>query len=196
FLLVMNILLLIVGCLMDIMSAILILVPLLAPVALELGIHPLHLAIIFIVNLEIGYLTPPLGLNLFVASTIFKKPIGEIVMSVLPFTAILLGCVLLVTYVPAISLGPVAMMAGKSPFVGFQEAISSEEAEKLAAERAATPVGDEKSLAEINKEIVGGGGEMPDVLEADIDIDAQMELIDVAEWCTPEQMEQILAMRP
>ena len=72
-----NIFLLIVGCFMDIISAILIIAPLLVPMAMAPGIDidPIHLGIVFIVNLEIGYLTPPLGLNLFVASTLFKKPI-------------------------------------------------------------------------------------------------------------------------
>src|SRR5690606_18810271 len=67
FLLIVNLLLIVVGCLMDILSAMFIFVPLLAPIALSMGIHPIHFAIIFIVNLEIGYLTPPVGLNLFVA---------------------------------------------------------------------------------------------------------------------------------
>lgn len=121
FLLLVNILLLAVGAFMDILSAILILVPLLSPIAFQLGIHPIHLAVIFIVNLEIGYLTPPLGLNLFVASTIFKKSIGEVVRSVLPFIGLMIIGLLMVTYIPAISLGPVALYKGSDPAVGFPE---------------------------------------------------------------------------
>lgn len=121
FLMVINVMLLVVGCFMDIMSAILILVPLLSPVAFQLGIHPLHLAIIFIVNLEIGYLTPPLGMNLFVASTIFRKNIGEMIKSVLPFIAMMLAGLMLVTYVPSIALGPVSLANGHGLYVPFPE---------------------------------------------------------------------------
>ncbi|MBX7196558.1 MAG: TRAP transporter large permease subunit [Sandaracinaceae bacterium] len=103
FLLMINVLLLIVGCLMDIMSAIFIFVPLIAPIAQTLGIDPLHLGIIFIVNLEIGYLTPPVGLNLFVASTLFNKPLGYVIRSVLPFIGLMSIGLLVITYYPPIS---------------------------------------------------------------------------------------------
>lgn len=119
FLLIVNVLLLIVGYFMDILSAIMILVPLLAPIAFGLGIHPLHLAVVFIVNLEIGYLTPPIGLNLFVASTLFKKGIGEIVRSVVPFIGLMLCCLVLVTYVPTVSLGLVSLSKGGDFYVPF-----------------------------------------------------------------------------
>ena len=112
FLALLNVFLLLVGCVMDIMSAILILVPLLAPMATYCGLDPIHLGIIFIVNLELGYLTPPMGLNLFVSSSLFKKSLGEVIRSVLPFTGILATAVLLVTYFPIISLGPVAWFQG------------------------------------------------------------------------------------
>jgi C4-dicarboxylate transporter DctM subunit len=105
FLIALNLMLLVVGCFMDIISAILIVVPLIVPLAAAFQIDPIHLGIIFIVNLEIGYLTPPLGLNLFVATTLFKRPLGEVVRAVVPFTAIMFVGVLLITYVPAISLG-------------------------------------------------------------------------------------------
>ncbi|MFT5992577.1 MAG: C4-dicarboxylate transporter DctM subunit, partial [Bradymonadia bacterium] len=121
FLILVNILLLIVGCFMDILSAILILVPLISPIALQLGIHPMHLAVIFIVNLEIGYLTPPLGLNLFVASTIFKKSLGEVIRSVLPFLGLMVVGLTLVTYVPTISLGAVSLKNGEGLYVPFPE---------------------------------------------------------------------------
>lgn len=121
FLLLINVLLLVVGFFMDIMSAILILVPLLSPIAFQLGIHPIHLAIIFIVNLEIGYLTPPLGLNLFVASTIFKQSISETIRSVIPFIGVMLFGLAVITYVPTISLGPVSAYNGNSFYVPFPE---------------------------------------------------------------------------
>lgn len=109
FLIVVNIFLLILGCFMDIMSAILIVGPLLGPMAVEFGIDPIHFAIIFIVNMEIGYLTPPMGLNLFVASSIFEKKIGYVVKSTLPFTLILLFALILISYIPSISLFLVEM---------------------------------------------------------------------------------------
>ena len=104
FLLAVNILLLIVGCFMDIMSGILVLAPILTPMAVHYGIDPIHFGIIMIVNLEIGYLTPPIGINLFVASGIFKEPITEVIKSVLPFLVVMLIGLAIVTAFPAISL--------------------------------------------------------------------------------------------
>jgi C4-dicarboxylate transporter DctM subunit len=105
FVLLLNVLLLLVGCLMDIISATILFVPLVAPVAGLCGFDPVHVGLIFIVNLEIGYLTPPLGLNLFVASTYFGKPFGEVIRSVLPFLGILVVSLGIVTYVPTVSTG-------------------------------------------------------------------------------------------
>lgn len=104
FLLIVNVFLLILGCFMDIMSAILIVAPILGPMAVEFGIDPIHFAIIFIVNMEIGYLTPPMGLNLFVASSIFNKSIGEVVKYTLPFTLIMIFALILISNIPQISL--------------------------------------------------------------------------------------------
>ena len=103
FLLLLNLVLLVVGCLMDIFSAILVVLPLIVPMAQVYGVEPVHLGIIFLVNLEVGFLTPPVGMNLFLASYRFKKPFMEICRSVLPFLAAQLAVVLLVTYVPALS---------------------------------------------------------------------------------------------
>jgi C4-dicarboxylate transporter DctM subunit len=105
FILLLNCLLLVVGCLMDIISAIILFVPLVAPIAGQLGFDPVHVGLIFIVNLEIGYLTPPLGLNLFVATTYFEKPFGLVIRSVAPFLVLLLVSLMIVTYVPSVSLG-------------------------------------------------------------------------------------------
>lgn len=123
FMLVLNGFLLIVGCLMDIMSAIMILVPLLAPMAVLCGIDPIHLGVVFIVNLELGYLTPPMGLNLFVSSSIFEKSLGDVIKSVVPFTLLLLTAVMIVTYVPTISLGPVNLLKGRDFYVPFPSAV-------------------------------------------------------------------------
>lgn len=104
FLILLNILLLILGALLDIFSAILIMVPLLLPVAVGYGIHPVHLGIIFIANMQIGYFTPPIGMNLFIASYRFQKPIIELYSATLPFMFVLLFVLLLITYIPMLSL--------------------------------------------------------------------------------------------
>jgi len=103
FLLALNIFLLVVGCLMDIYSAIVIQAPLLVPIGLAYGIDPVHLGIIFLANLELGYLTPPVGLNLFLAALRFKKPLPEVMRAVLPVVVVLGAGVLLITYVPALT---------------------------------------------------------------------------------------------
>ncbi|MDR2759155.1 MAG: TRAP transporter large permease subunit [Spirochaetaceae bacterium] len=103
FLLLLNLSLLVVGCLMDIFSAILIVLPLITPLGMAYGIDPVHLGIIFITNLEVGFLTPPVGLNLFLASYRFNKPFVDICRYVFPFLLIQLAVVLLVTYIPALS---------------------------------------------------------------------------------------------
>ena len=103
FLLLLNLLLLVVGCLMDIFSAILIVLPLVSPLGAVYGIDPIHLGIIFITNLEVGFLTPPVGLNLFLSSYRFGTPFARICRYVLPFLAAQFAVVLLVTYVPGIS---------------------------------------------------------------------------------------------
>jgi C4-dicarboxylate transporter, DctM subunit len=104
FLMVLNIFLLVVGCMMDIFSAILVVVPLIVPVAMEFDVHPLHLGVIFLVNLEIGYSTPPVGLNLFISSFRFKKPIIELYKASIPYLLVLLACLIIITYVPELSL--------------------------------------------------------------------------------------------
>jgi C4-dicarboxylate transporter, DctM subunit len=105
FLLLLNLFLLAVGMLMDIFSAIVVVVPLVLPMGLAFGIDPLHLGIIFLANLELGYLTPPVGLNLFLGSLRFGRPLLEMARHVLPIVAIMAAWVLLVTYVPALTLG-------------------------------------------------------------------------------------------
>ena len=105
FLLVLNVFLLVVGCLMDIFSAIVVVVPLIAEIGAAFGIDPVHLGIIFIANLELGYLTPPVGLNLFFASYRFDRPLLHVYRAALPLLAILGFGVLVITYVPWLTLG-------------------------------------------------------------------------------------------
>jgi TRAP-type C4-dicarboxylate transport system permease large subunit len=100
FLLLLNLALLVVGCLMDIFSAILVFLPLVVPLGIAYGIDPVHLAIIFVINLEAGFLTPPVGMNLFLASYRFEKPYLQICSNIAPFLAVRLLVVLLVTYIP------------------------------------------------------------------------------------------------
>jgi tripartite ATP-independent transporter DctM subunit len=99
-----NLFLLAVGCMMDIFSAIVIIVPIMVPVALTYGIDPIHLCMIFLVNLEIGYSTPPVGINLFISSLKFKKPVPLLYKASLPYLALLMAALMIITYVPEISL--------------------------------------------------------------------------------------------
>ncbi|MBL7666149.1 MAG: TRAP transporter large permease subunit [Bacteriovoracaceae bacterium] len=104
FLFVLNIFLLIVGCMMDIFSAIIVVVPLILPIANKFGVDPIHLAMIFLTNLEIGYITPPVGLNLFISSYRFNKPMMEIYRASVGFLVVLLIGLLIITYIPWLSV--------------------------------------------------------------------------------------------
>lgn len=104
FLLVLNIFLLALGAILDIFSALVLVVPLILPVAIGFGIDPLHLGIIFLANMQLGYLTPPIGLNLFISSYRFEQPVTTIYKATVPFFIILLISVLIITYWPALSL--------------------------------------------------------------------------------------------
>lgn len=104
FLLALNALLIVVGCLMDIYSAIVVVVPLIVPLAMHFGVDPVHLGIIFLANLELGFLTPPVGMNLFLAAYRFDKPVIEVMRASLPMVLVLLVGVLLITYWPQLTL--------------------------------------------------------------------------------------------
>lgn len=104
FLLLLNLFLLIVGSILDIFSALVLVVPLILPIAAGYDVHPVHLGIIFLTNLQIGYCTPPVGLNLFLASYRFKRPIVELYRATLPFLGLLLLTLVLITYFPWLSL--------------------------------------------------------------------------------------------
>jgi tripartite ATP-independent transporter DctM subunit len=103
FLLMLNGFLLLVGCLMEIFPAIVVVVPLIVPLGVAFGIDPVHLGIIFLANLELGYLMPPVGMNLLIASYRFGKPIGEVCRASLPMMLVLLTGVLLITYIPPLT---------------------------------------------------------------------------------------------
>jgi len=104
FLLFLNIFLLLLGAVLDIFSALVIMVPLILPVATAFGIHPVHLGVIFLANMQIGYFTPPVGINLFIASYRFNRPVTELYRASLPFMLVLMLSVIIITYWPALSL--------------------------------------------------------------------------------------------
>jgi tripartite ATP-independent transporter DctM subunit len=110
FLLILNLFLLVVGCLMDIFSALIVVVPLIAPVAVGFGVDPVHLGIVFLTNLEIGYLTPPVGLNLFISSFRFKEPVVKLYSASVPFLLLMLVALVIITYLPALSLALVHLV--------------------------------------------------------------------------------------
>ena len=114
FMLVVNVFLIVTGMFMDSISAIVLFTPVIAPAAVALGIDPLHLGVVFIVNMEIGYLAPPIATNLFVAASIFRKPFGLVTRAVLPTLAILCVGLLVITYLPTVTVGPVHALRGES----------------------------------------------------------------------------------
>jgi tripartite ATP-independent transporter DctM subunit len=103
FLVILNLFILVMN-MVEIFSAIIIVVPIIVPVAMQYGVDPIHLGIIFLLNLEIGYMTPPLGLNLFLSSLRFKKTLPETYVAVIPFFLLLMAVLLLVTYFPGLSV--------------------------------------------------------------------------------------------
>jgi tripartite ATP-independent transporter DctM subunit len=114
FLLALNVFLLLVGSVVEIYAAIVILAPLIAPMGTEFGVNPIHLGVIFLANLELGFLFPPVGLNLFLSSSRFQVPLVRLYRHVLPFVIITAIGVLLITYTDSMSLGLLRLM-GKHP---------------------------------------------------------------------------------
>ncbi|HOO47734.1 MAG TPA: TRAP transporter large permease subunit, partial [Deltaproteobacteria bacterium] len=104
FLIALNIFLLIVGCIMDIYSALIVVVPLIIPIAANYDVNPVHLGIIFLTNLEIGYSTPPVGMNLFISCIRFDRSVITLYRAAIPFIIILLAGLIVITYVPELSL--------------------------------------------------------------------------------------------
>jgi tripartite ATP-independent transporter DctM subunit len=104
FLILLNVFLLMLGMILDVFSALVIMIPLILPMAVGYGIHPIHLGIIFLANMQIGYFTPPVGMNLFIASYRFRKPVTELYASTIPFMFILMAAVLVITYWPELTM--------------------------------------------------------------------------------------------
>jgi tripartite ATP-independent transporter DctM subunit len=128
FLLAINVILLIVGTVMDIFSAIVVVLPLIGPIAKAYGIDPYHLGVIFLLNLEVGYLHPPVGLNLFITSVKFQRPITEVMWATIPFLVTMIVALLTVTYVPKLTVVPEAERVGR---VADMVAMIHTEVEKL-----------------------------------------------------------------
>ena len=143
FLLLLNVMLLAVGMMMDILSAMFVFVPLLAPIAASMGIDPMHFGIIFIVNLEIGYLTPPVGLNLFVASALYEKGLGHIIRSVAPFVGLMLIGLALITWYPQLS-------------IGLGNAIMGADPNQMIDEETGEDIGGMPTMEEMMQEAMGG----------------------------------------
>ncbi|WP_455205348.1 TRAP transporter large permease [Kaarinaea lacus] len=104
FLILLNIFLLALGMMLDIFSALVIIIPIILPIAINYGIHPIHLGIVFLANMQLGYFTPPVGMNLFIASYRFERPVMDLYRATIPFFFILLVAVLIITYWPSLSL--------------------------------------------------------------------------------------------
>ena len=115
FLLAVNILLLLVGMFIETSAAILVLAPILTPIAVAYGVDPVHFGLIVVVNLALGMITPPLGVNLFAACAVAKLPVEKIIPQLLWFVLTVFAALMIVTYVPAVSLWPMQTILGISP---------------------------------------------------------------------------------
>ncbi len=170
FLLALNVFLLLVGMLMDIFSAIVVVVPLILPIARELGINDYHLGIVFLLNLEIGYMTPPVGLNLFISSFRFGKPVTVLYKAVLPYIGLLVIALGIVTYVPSLSLALLEEGAGDHPVAGQQPDTPVEEIQPT------EPSGGGGGLDDLEDLLDGDDGELDlDALEGELD-DGELDL--------------------
>ena len=167
FLLLLNLMLLAVGMMMDILSAMFVFVPLLAPIAASMGVDPMHFGIIFIVNLEIGYLTPPVGLNLFVASALYEKGLGHVIRSVAPFVGLMLIGLALITWYPQLSIGLGNAIMGGDP----NAVIEGEDGEDAAGD---APAG-MPTMEEMMREAMGEGDGFDDYGDDDEEDEGEEE---------------------
>jgi len=149
FLLALNVMLLIVGMVMDIFSAIVVVVPLIAPAAIAMGVDPFHLGVIFLLNLEVGYLHPPVGLNLFITSFTFRKPILEVTIAAVPYLLIMIAALLVITYVPSLTVVPPKERRGL--VTEMQRQVHNAYQELSAVQEVAMPDGKTMKLADCEK---------------------------------------------
>jgi hypothetical protein len=155
FLLAINVMLLVVGTVMDIFSAIVVVLPLIGPIAKAYGIDPYHLGVIFLLNLEVGYLHPPVGLNLFITSVKFNRPITEVMWATVPFLVTMIVALLVITYVPALTVVPEPERTGRinNLVVMIHNAAEEGRAVKEVAivDAAGTPLKDQKGQPIVKK---------------------------------------------
>ena len=194
FLIALNFFLIGVGMLMDIFSAIVVVVPLIVPIALRFGVDPYHLGIVFLLNLEIGYMTPPVGLNLFISSFRFNKPITQLYRSVLPFIGLLGLALIIVTYIPSLSTWLPSLVEDTSvnlgapgddeEDVGFDLDALEEGGEEFDLDDLDGNDDDELDLdalegddEELDLDALEEGGDGPDVDAVDDDPDAEPETL-------------------
>lgn len=148
FLLAINVMLLVVGTVMDIFSAIVVVLPLIGPIAKAYGIDPYHLGVIFLLNLEVGYLHPPVGLNLFITSVKFQRPITEVMWATIPFLITMIVALLVITYVPALTVVPEAERTGTVGNMAVMIHTASEEGravkEVIIVDASGAPLKDQK----------------------------------------------------
>jgi len=170
FLLLLNLFLLVVGALMDIFSAIAVVVPLIIPMAVLFGVDPIHLGILFLANLELGYLTPPVGMNLFLGSYRFEKPLTAVYRMAMPFLAILVAGVLVITYVPELTLWA----------VGEGSVTTGADMERELNEPVELPLGEIDLEAELNGEPAEGALPL-----GELDIEALLNDVGVEPTPTP-----------
>ena len=191
FLLALNIFLLVVGMLMDIFSAIVVVVPLILPIAREFGVNDYHLGIVFLLNLEIGYMTPPVGLNLFISSFRFGKPITALYRAVLPFIALLLVALIVTTYVEDLSLMLLPeedrQTVGIEPDDGSGESGGLDEIEDGLD-------GDPTDLDALERELDGESGGSLDALERELGLDDEGDGEPPPEEGSLEELERELGL--
>lgn len=176
FLLALNVFLLVIGMLMDIFSAIVVVVPLIAGIALHFDINPYHLGIVFLLNLEIGYLMPPMGLNLFIAGFRFNRPVPDLYRMVLPFIGIFMVALMIITYVPELTTftlpkRPVATQTN-SPTAATPTTDNNAPGETFGAQSCDVP-GDNESFEAFQARCSsdsGASGESPEAPAADCDL--------------------------
>lgn len=186
FLLALNLFLLVVGMLMDIFSAIVVVVPLIVPIARHFGIDPYHLGIVFLLNLEIGYLTPPVGLNLFIASFRFEKPVTKLYRAVLPFIGFLVIALIITTYVPTLS-------TWLTSFISTEE-LTTEDIENMGDDGSGGEMGGEGVDLLEGFEDDEGGGTLDDLdsLDDDLDLDdLDLDDLDAPEDDGPETLDDL-----
>jgi len=169
FLIALNVFLIGVGMLMDIFSAIVVVVPLIVPIAERFGVDPYHLGIVFLLNLEIGYMTPPVGLNLFISSFRFNKPITQLYTSVLPFIALLGTALIIVTYIPTLSTW--------LPGLIDDNVVTLDE-----------PIGDEEDFDGLDLDALEEGGDDFDLDDLELD-DEELDLDALEEEATDEELD-------